>query len=85
MVSARLDARGAWLVFGAAAIWSFGGAIARFLQVSDSWTIIFWRSTWAAVFLLAFMLHRDGLRGTWRLFTDMGWAGFGVALCFATA
>jgi len=85
MVSARLDARGAWLVFGAAAIWSFGGAIARFLQATDSWTIIFWRSVSAAVFLIGFMLYRDGARGTWKLFTSMGWAGIGVALCFATA
>lgn len=80
-----LDLRGAWLVFGAAAIWSFGGAIARFLQVTDSWTIIFWRSVCAAVFLLGFMLQRDGPRGTRALFAGMGWAGIGVALCFATA
>ncbi len=85
MATTRLDARGAWLVFGAAAIWSFGGAIARFLHVTDSWTVIFWRSFSAAVLLLGFMLYRDGLRGTWKLFTGMGWAGLGVALCFATA
>lgn len=80
-----MDRRGAWLVFGAAAIWSFGGAIARFLVVNDSWTIIFWRSACAAVFLLGFMIRRDGLRGTVALFAGMGWAGMGVALCFATA
>lgn len=85
MATTRLDARGAWLVFGAAAIWSFGGAIARFLQVTDSWTVIFWRSSSAAVLLLGFMLYRDGPRGTWRLFAGMGRAGLGVALCFATA
>lgn len=85
MPSTGLDTRGAWLVFGAAAIWSFGGAIARFLQVTDSWTIIFWRSVCAAVFLLGFMLQRDGPRGTRALFAGMGWAGIGVALCFATA
>lgn len=85
MASAGLDARGAWLVFGAAAIWSFGGAIARFLEVTDSWTIIFWRSLCAAIFLLGFMFRRDGLRGTAGLFRDMGWAGVGVGMCFATA
>ena len=85
MATTGLDTRGAWLVFGAAAIWSFGGAIARFLEVTDSWTIIFWRSVCAAVFLLGFMVQRDGLRGTWALFAGMGWAGIGVALCFATA
>lgn len=80
-----IDRRGALLVFGSAAIWSFGGAIARFLSVSDNWTIIFWRSAFAAVFLLGFMFRRDGLPGTWRLFSGMGWAGVGVGLCFATA
>lgn len=85
MASTGLDVRGAWLVFGAAAIWSFGGAIARFLEVTDSWTIIFWRSLSAAIFLLGFMVRRDGLRGTLALFAGMGWAGIGVALCFATA
>ncbi len=85
MASARLDARGAWLVFGAAAIWSFGGAIARYLSVTDNWTIIFWRSLCAAIFLLGFMFRRDGMRGTAALFRDMGWAGIGVGMCFATA
>ncbi len=85
MLSAGIDRRGALLVFGSAAIWSLGGAIARFLSVSDSWTIIFWRSAFAAVFLLAFMFWRDGLTGTWRMFAGMGWAGIGVGLCFATA
>jgi drug/metabolite transporter (DMT)-like permease len=85
MATHGLDARGAWLVFGAAAVWSFGGAIARFLSVTDNWTIIFWRSLFAAVFLLGFMLWRDGMRGTVQLFRDMGRAGIAVALCFATA
>ncbi len=76
---------GAALVVGSAVVWSFGGAIARFLSVSDSWTVVFWRSAFAALFLLAFMLLRDGPRGTLRLFGSMGSAGIGVALCFATA
>ena len=36
--------RGILLVAGSAIVWSFGGAIARFLEVDDSWTIVFWRS-----------------------------------------
>ena len=82
---AGLDKRGALLVFGAAAVWSFGGAIARYLTVSDSWTIIFWRSVCAAAFLLGFMLWRNGPRGTRALFASMGFAGIGVGMCFATA
>ena len=56
--------RGVLLVAGSAIVWSFGGAIARFLAVHDSWTIVFWRSIFAVLFLLGFMLWRDGPRGT---------------------
>jgi drug/metabolite transporter (DMT)-like permease len=76
---------GAALVFLSALFWSFGGAIARFIEVEDSWTVVFWRSLWAAAFLLGFMLWRDGRRGTIRLFREMGVPGLAVALCFATA
>ena len=81
----QTDRRGALLVFGSAATWSFGGAIARFLQVSDSWVTVFWRSVFASAFLLAFMLIRNGPTSTRQLFKVMGLPGLGVALCFATA
>ena len=77
--------KGALLVFGSAAVWSFGGAIARFLSVTDSWVVVFWRSVFATAFLLGFMLWRDGLRETRASFRKMGLPGLGVALCFATA
>lgn len=73
---------GAALVFGSAFFWSFGGAIARFLDVTDSWTIVFWRSLFASAFLLLFMLLRDGPRGTISLFRNMGLPGIAVGLCF---
>jgi drug/metabolite transporter (DMT)-like permease len=73
------------LVAGSAITWSFGGAIARFITVGDTWTIVFWRSAFAAAFLLAFMLYRDGPRGTLALFRNMGLAGAAVAVCFAVA
>ena len=79
------DRRGALLVLGSAAVWSFGGAIARFLQVSDNWVTVFWRSVFAFGFLLAFMLYKHGALGTRQLFAAMGLAGLGVAMCFATA
>jgi drug/metabolite transporter (DMT)-like permease len=82
---AGFDRRGALLVFGSAAVWSFGGAIARFLSVTDSWTVIFWRSLCAALFLLGFMLRREGRAGTRQMFASMGWPGVGVGICFATA
>ncbi len=76
---------GALLVFGSAFFWSFGGTIARFLSVQDSWTVVFWRCLFGGLFLLAFMLVRDGPRGTVRLFRDMGWPGITVGLCFTIA
>ena len=85
MQSKPLDVRGAWLVLGSATVWSFGGAIARYLSVTDSWTTVFWRSVFASSFLLTFMLWQYGRLGTLRLFLAMGRAGVGVALCFATA
>ncbi len=81
----KQDHRGALLVFGSALTWSFGGAIARYLSVTDSWAIICWRSSFAALFLLGFMLLREGPRGTHQMFASMGWAGVCVGACFATA
>ena len=83
--SGREQRIGVLLVFLSALMWSFGGTIARFIEAPDSWTVVFWRSFWAAAFLLGFMAWRDGLRGTLKLFRDMGLPGLLVALCFATA
>lgn len=82
---AREERTGLVLVFLSALFWSFGGAIGRFIEAGDSWTVVFWRSVWAAAFLLAFMLWRDGARGTVTLFRSMGLPGLAVSLCFATA
>jgi drug/metabolite transporter (DMT)-like permease len=81
----REERVGYLLVFLSALMWSFGGSIARFIEAGDSWTVVFWRSLWAAAFLLCFMVWRDGWRGTLKMFRDMGLAGLAVALCFATA
>lgn len=76
---------GIFLVAAAALAWSFGGALGRVVTVEDSWTVIFWRSIWASIFLLCFMLYRNKLKGTYRMFRYMGLPGLAVALCFATA
>jgi len=73
------------LILGSALVWSFGGTLARFLTVADPWTVIFWRSAWAAAFLIGYMLRRDGVRLTLVHFSKMGLPGLGVSLCFATA
>lgn len=84
-VSRREERIGFLLVFLSALVWSFGGTFARFVEADDSWTVVFWRSVWAALFLIGFMLWRDGMRGTLALFRGMGLPGVAVALCFATA
>ena len=76
---------GAWLVFGSALVWSLGGIIARLADVENPWATIFWRAGTATLFLLAFMLVRDGRAGTLALFARMGPAGLAVAVCFAIA
>jgi drug/metabolite transporter (DMT)-like permease len=85
MGSDRSIAVGAALVAASAITWSFGGPIAREIATPDPWIIVFWRALWAAAFLLAFMLWRDGFAGTIALFRNMGWPGIAVACCFATA
>lgn len=82
---AKGDLVGIALVLGSAIAWSFGGAIARFLEVGDSWTIVFWRCLFAGLFLIGFLLVRDGPKSSLRLFRDMGWPGLTVAFGFATA
>lgn len=83
--SSRDERIGILLVFLSALMWSFGGAIARFIETGDSWAVIFWRSVWAAIFLIGFMVWRDGGRATLKLFRDMGAPGLAVAFCFAVA
>ncbi|MGB8818229.1 MAG: DMT family transporter [Rhizobiaceae bacterium] len=79
-----IDRRGIMLVAGSALAWSFGGAIDRFIDAPDTWTVVFWRSVWAASFLSVFLLARDG-KYALNAFKSMGWPGLVVALCFMTA
>ncbi|MBW8282157.1 MAG: DMT family transporter [Rhizobium sp.] len=71
------------LVLGSALAWSYGGAIQRFIGLTDGWAIVFWRCLFGGLFLLVFMLIRDGFAGTIRLFRAMGWPGLMVAAGFA--
>jgi drug/metabolite transporter (DMT)-like permease len=75
--------QGIILVLLSALVWSSGGAISRAIGVDDQWAVVAWRSFFAALFLLAFLLWRDGFKGTVQAFRSMGWSGFGVAICFA--
>jgi drug/metabolite transporter (DMT)-like permease len=75
---------GSWLVIGSALAWSLGGAIDRFVSVTDTWTVVFWRSVFACSFLIVFLVARDGRKAV-DAFRQMGWPGVTVALCFMTA
>jgi drug/metabolite transporter (DMT)-like permease len=75
---------GVLLVAASAILWSFGGTIARYITV-EGWTVVFWRSYFAVVFLMCFLVLREGPRVTLRQFTGMGWPGLAVACCFAGA
>jgi drug/metabolite transporter (DMT)-like permease len=83
--AASQEKLGATLVFLSALFWSFGGAIARFLDIESSWTIVFWRGLFAGLFLLGFLLTRDGPRETLRLYRNMGFPGLAVGFGFAVA
>lgn len=75
--------RGALLVVLAMVVWSSGGPIVRSVE-ADVWTIVFWRTAFAALMLFTYVAARDRGR-TVAVFRDMGLAGVGVGLCFATA
>lgn len=79
------NSQGLIFVLGSAVVWSFGGVLARFLMVQDSWAIVFWRSFWGALFLLGFLLVRDGLGSTLNNFRQMRLPAMVVALCFCVA
>jgi drug/metabolite transporter (DMT)-like permease len=72
------------LVAAAALFWSLGGLLARLVD-TETWTTVFWRSVFAAAFLLGVTFVQEG-RAAWRrTILGMGWPGVGMALCFATA
>jgi drug/metabolite transporter (DMT)-like permease len=84
-VAGNPERLGALMVFASAAVWSFGGAIGRYLSLADSWTVVFWRCLFAGLFLLGFLLVRDGPRQTIALYRNMGVPGLAVAFGFAVA
>ncbi|HWA46176.1 MAG TPA: DMT family transporter [Hypericibacter adhaerens] len=67
----------------AAIIWSSGGVVVRSVT-ADAWTIIFWRSVFAFLFLFGLLVIRERGRivGVLR---DAPWASIGMGLCFCTA
>ena len=69
---------GVILVTSSILIWSTAGFFAR-LIVADTWTLLFWRSVFGALFLLAVLLRQER-QGPLRAIRTMGWPGWAVAI-----
>ena len=74
---------GVLLVIGATLCWSIGGTIDRFITIEDSWVVVFWRSLFAGLFILGFMLARDGVAGTAKLLAAARGPSIIVGICYA--
>lgn len=76
--------RGTLLIVASALMWSTGGLIVRLIHGVDSWTIVFWRSLTAALFLFGLLVWTE--RRNWlSAITGMGLPGVAVGLCFTIA
>jgi len=72
-------------VAAAALCWSSGGLLARTVD-TDTWTTVFWRGVFSAVFLLGIGAVRARRRGApGGLPSTLGWPGLVMAMGFATA
>ena len=69
---------GVILVTTAIVIWSTAGFFAR-LIATDTWTLVFWRSVFGALFLLTVLVRRER-QGPLRAIRTMSWPGWAVAI-----
>jgi drug/metabolite transporter (DMT)-like permease len=76
---------GVLLVVAATLCWSFGGAIDRFISAPNTWTVVFWRSVFAGLFIVCFMIARDGLAGAIALITSARWPTLIVGLLYTVS
>jgi drug/metabolite transporter (DMT)-like permease len=74
---------GVALVTASALIWSTAGFFTRLIGV-DTWTLLFWRSVFGAIFLAAVLVWQQR-RGTFRAIRSMGWPGWWVAMLATVA
>lgn len=63
------------LMIVAATLWSIAGVVTRHLEFAGRWEVTFWRSLFAAVFVLAVLLATRG-RGAWAALRASG--GYGI-------
>jgi hypothetical protein len=73
---ARGHRLGVALVTLSAVIWSTAGFFTRLISV-DTWTLLFWRSVFGALFLAAVLVWQER-RGTLRAILSLAWPGWSV-------
>lgn len=71
----RAHRRAIALMVVAATLWSIAGVVTRHLEFAGRWEVTFWRSLFAAAFVLAALLATRG-RGAWAVVRATG--GYGV-------
>ncbi len=71
----RAHRRAIALMIAAATLWSIAGVVTRQLESAGRWEVTFWRSLFAAVFVLAALLFTGGAK-TWAAVRATG--GYGV-------
>ena len=71
----RAHRRAIALMVLAAMLWSIAGVVSRHLEFAGRWEVTFWRSLFAAVFVLAALLYTRG-RGAWDAVRATG--GYGI-------
>ena len=71
----RAHRRAIALMIVAAMLWSIAGVVARQLESAGRWEVTFWRSFFAAVFVLAALLYTRG-GGAWAAVRATG--GYGI-------
>ncbi len=71
----RAHRRAIALMIVAATLWSIAGVVTRHLESAARWEVTFWRSLFAALFVLAAMLLTRG-RGAWDALRASG--GYGI-------
>ena len=69
---------GVILVTAAILIWSTAGFFTRLID-ADTWTLLFWRSVFGALFLLIALVRQEG-QGALGAIRAMGWPGWSVAI-----
>jgi drug/metabolite transporter (DMT)-like permease len=69
---------GVILVTASILIWSTAGFFARLIG-ADTWTLLFWRSVFGALFLLAVLVRQEG-ECALRAIRTMSWPGWAVAI-----